>query len=218
MRGRDAVKRATDLVGSLLGLVIVSPLLATIAALVAIRLGSPIIFKHRRAGRDGKPFNLYKFRTMVDLRDEQGRLLPDEARITTFGKALRRLSLDELPELFNVLMGSMSLVGPRPLPLEYVGRYSPEQARRLEVKPGVTGWAQVNGRNNLTWDEKFGYDIWYVDHASLALDVKILVMTLLVVLRRQGISRDGYATMPEFLGPGVEDVGPSILDEEWRPE
>lgn len=199
-RASSALKRLTDLVVSSLALVILSPILLVIAGLVRTRLGSPILFRQRRAGLRGRPFILYKFRTMVDSQDERGRLMPDEARITPLGRVLRRSSLDELPELLHVLSGRMSLVGPRPLPVEYVDRYTAEQARRLEVKPGLTGWAQINGRNNLPWSERFSYDIWYVDNRSFILDVRIMFRTALVLLRREGISREGHATMPEFLG------------------
>lgn len=164
----------------------------------------PILFHQLRAGLYGRPFWLYKFRTMTDARDSNGRLLPDEQRLTRFGRWLRSTSLDELPELWNVLKGDMSLVGPRPLLVEYLDRYSPEQARRHEMKPGLTGWAQVNGRNALSWEEKFRLDVWYVDNWSIWLDFKILWLTLVKVLTRDGISAHGHATMPEFKGSAVQ--------------
>ena len=165
-------------------------------------MGRPIIFTQQRPGLSGKPFTIYKFRTMNDERDAQGNLLPDEQRLTRFGKFLRKTSLDELPELFNVLKGDMSLVGPRPLLMEYLPLYSAEQARRHEVKPGITGWAQINGRNTLAWEDKFNLDVWYVDHLSFWLDVKILFITLLKVFKREGISQDGQATVEKFRGNG----------------
>lgn len=193
-------KRLFDLVVSVLLLILLSPLLIFIALLVWVVHGSPIIFRQQRPGYLGKPFVCYKFRTMSDRRDENGNLLPDEQRLTPLGKFLRSTSLDELPELFNVLRGEMSLVGPRPLLMQYLERYTPEQARRHEVLPGITGWAQVNGRNVLSWEEKFRLDVWYVDHWSFWLDLKILALTLIKVLRREGISSEGYATAPEFMG------------------
>jgi len=189
-----------DLILSALGLAILSPLLLLTALTIWLTMGRPILFRQVRPGLKGKPFESYKFRTMVDLRNEQGFPLPDEQRLTPVGRFLRSSSLDELPQFFNVLRGDMSLVGPRPLLMEYLGRYTPEQARRHEVRPGITGWAQVNGRNSLSWDQKFQLDVWYVDHWSLWLDLKILVMTIGRVLRRDGISAPGHLTMPEFLG------------------
>jgi len=170
------------------------------ALVIRTTLGKPVLFKQVRPGKDGKPFTIYKFRTMNNATGANGRLLPDEKRLTPFGKFLRSTSLDELPELFNVLKGDMSIVGPRPLLMQYLGRYTPEQVRRHEVKPGLTGWAQVNGRNALSWEEKFRLDVWYVDNWSLALDLKILIMTVVKVLRREGISQPGQATMEEFWG------------------
>ena len=193
-------KRILDIVLSALGLIILSPLLLFISLTVLILHGSPIMFKQTRPGLHGKPFTIYKFRTMRNLYGLDGCLLPDEDRWTRFGRWLRSTSLDELPEFMNVLIGDMSLVGPRPLLPKYMDRYTPEQARRHEVKPGITGWAQVNGRNNLTWEEKFRLDVWYVDNWSLALDFRILVMTVGRVLGREGISAEGCATMPEFHG------------------
>ncbi|NLO88838.1 MAG: sugar transferase [Clostridia bacterium] len=194
------LKRFIDIVLSLIGLIILSPLMIIIAVLVFINLGSPVLFRQVRPGLHGRPFVLYKFRTMRDLRDDEGHLLPDELRLTRFGRFLRSTSLDELPELFNVLKGEMSLVGPRPLLMEYLERYTPEQARRHEVKPGITGWAQVNGRNAISWEEKFKLDVWYVDNWSIVLDFKILLLTFIKVLKRESISADGHATMPEFKG------------------
>jgi sugar transferase EpsL len=188
---------------TVLALLCLAPVLALVALLVRLKLGAPLLFRQQRPGLHGKPFTLYKFRTMTDARDAQGRRLPDAERLTPFGRFLRSTSLDELPELFNVLKGEMSLVGPRPLLMRYLDRYTPEQARRHAVKPGITGWAQVNGRNALTWEEKFALDVWYVDHQSLWLDVKILAMTVWQVLKREGISQPGHATMEEFRGTNL---------------
>lgn len=197
------MKRLLDIVVSASMLVLLAPFLILLAALVRSRLGSPVLFRQIRPGRDGRPFMMVKFRTMRDARDAAGNPLPDSERLTPFGGFLRSTSLDELPELFNVLKGDMSLVGPRPLLMEYLPLYSPEQARRHEVRPGVTGWAQVNGRNALSWDEKFALDVWYVDNRSIWLDVKILVLTAYKVLKRSGISAEGEVTMPRFTGaPG----------------
>lgn len=170
------------------------------AILVRYKLGSPVIFKQQRPGLHGKPFYLYKFRTMTDERDENGELLPDHLRLTPFGQFLQKFSLDELPQLFNVLKGDISLVGPRPLLMEYLELYTPEQARRHEVKPGITGWAQVNGRNAISWEEKFKLDVWYVDHQSFWLDLKILFLTVIQVLKSEGISHEGHVTMEKFTG------------------
>jgi lipopolysaccharide/colanic/teichoic acid biosynthesis glycosyltransferase len=189
------------------------PLLAGLAVLVRWRMGAPVWFRQTRPGLGGKPFELLKFRTMTDTRDAEGRLLPDAERLTRFGRWLRATSLDELPELFNVLRGDMSLVGPRPLLMQYLDRYTPEQARRHEVRPGLTGWAQINGRNALSWEEKFRLDVWYVDHQSLWLDVKILWRTLWGVLKREGISASGAATMPEFQGTKPESVSTRATKE-----
>ncbi|MCX8061833.1 MAG: sugar transferase [Anaerolineales bacterium] len=197
-------KRLFDLLVSFVLVILLSPLLLIIALLVWIAHGSPVLFRQRRPGYLGKPFTCYKFRTMNERRDENGNLLPDEQRLTRLGKFLRSTSLDELPELFNVLRGEMSLVGPRPLLMQYLDRYTPEQARRHEVLPGITGWAQVNGRNALSWEEKFRLDVWYVDHWSFWLDIKILALTAIKVLRREGISSEGYATAPEFMGNSAE--------------
>jgi len=176
------------------------PVLLALAALVRVNLGAPVLFRQFRPGLGGAEFTIYKFRSMVDAFDKQGKILPDEQRLTTFGAFLRSSSLDELPELFNVVRGDMSLVGPRPLLMEYLGRYSPDQARRHEAKPGITGWAQVNGRNALSWEKKFELDVWYVDNCSFYLDLKILWLTLVKVVRREGISAEGYATAPFFMG------------------
>ncbi len=193
-------KRLLDLALTFPALVLLSPILAFIALLVRLTLGTPVLFRQQRPGLHGKPFTLYKFRTMTDARDAQGNLLPDAERLTTFGRFLRSTSLDELPELWNVLRGDMSLVGPRPLLMQYLDRYTPEQARRHEVKPGITGWAQVNGRNAITWEQKFALDVWYVDHVSLWLDLKIIALTVWKILKREGISQPGQATAEEFMG------------------
>lgn len=193
-------KRTLDLLLSLLVLVCLAPFLLCLAVLVRIRLGSPVLFRQMRPGLGGRPFRLVKFRTMLDSTDSQGQLLADAARLTPFGRFLRSSSLDELPELWNVVRGDMSLVGPRPLLMQYLDRYTPEQARRHEARPGITGWAQVNGRNALSWEQKFALDVWYVDHRSLLLDLRILWLTGIKVVRREGISAPGEATMQEFRG------------------
>ena len=194
------MKRAFDVMTTFTGLLLCWPLVLVLALLVRIRLGFPVFFQQSRPGRHGKPFPMYKFRTMTENRDGQGNLLPDSERLTNFGRFLRSSSLDELPELLNVLKGDMSLVGPRPLLMEYLPLYSTEQARRHEVRPGITGWAQVNGRNAISWEEKFKLDVWYVDNQSFWLDLKILWMTLAKVFKREGISQDGQATMEKFRG------------------
>ena len=194
------LKRLIDVLTSTLLLILLSPLLLVLALLVRVKLGRPVFFSQERPGLHGKLFKLYKFRSMREAFDETGKPLPDEERLTPFGRFLRSSSLDELPELFNVLKGEMSLVGPRPLLVAYLARYTPEQARRHNVLPGITGWAQVNGRNALTWEEKFKLDVWYVDHQSLWLDIKILFLTLWKALKREGISAPGSATAPEFMG------------------
>lgn len=193
-------KRVLDVVLASVALLILSPVMLIIALAIRLTMGSPVLFRQMRPGLHGKPFVIYKFRTMLDLRDEQGNLLPDEVRLTKLGKFLRRFSLDELPELWNVLKGDMSLVGPRPLLMEYLELYTPEQARRHEVKPGITGWAQVNGRNALSWEEKFRLDVWYVDNWNLWLDLKILALTIIKVFRREGIAQPGRATVDRFNG------------------
>ncbi len=197
---RHHLKRGVDVLAAALGLVVLAPLLALLAALVRWRLGAPVLFRQVRPGLGGRPFELIKFRTMTDAHDAAGNLLPDAVRLTGFGKFLRKTSLDELPELWNVLKGEMSLVGPRPLLMEYLPRYSPEQARRHEVRPGLTGWAQVNGRNAISWPEKFKLDVWYVDHVSAMLDVKIIGMTIKSVMRREGINQQNHATAMPFRG------------------
>lgn len=193
-------KRIFDLLLAALGLVILSPVLLLAVILVRIYHGSPVIFTQKRPGFKGTPFHIYKFRTMTDIRDENGNLLPDSKRLTRLGRFLRASSLDELPELFNVLRGEMSIVGPRPLLMQYLERYNPEQARRHDALPGITGWAQVNGRNALSWDDKFRLDVWYVDHWSLWLDIKIIFLTVWKVFKREGISQPGHATAEEFMG------------------
>ncbi len=193
-------KRVFDLLLTTVGLVVLSPVMLALALLVWIFHGRPVLFRQTRPGYRGVPFALYKFRSMTDARDPQGSLLPDEQRLTRFGRFLRASSLDELPELFNVLRGEMSLVGPRPLLMQYLERYSAEQMRRHEVLPGITGWAQINGRNALTWQEKFRLDVWYVDHRSLWLDLKILAITLWKVLKREGIDQAGHISAEEFRG------------------
>jgi sugar transferase EpsL len=189
-----------DILVAALALLLFSPLLGLLALLVRIRLGSPIFFRQQRPGLHGRPFTLIKFRTMTDKRDAQGSLLPDAERLTKFGQFLRASSLDELPELWNVLKGEMSLVGPRPLLMQYLPLYTPEQMRRHGVRPGITGWAQVNGRNALTWEEKFALDVWYVDNYTLWLDLKIIFLTLLKIVKRDGINQPGAATMQAFTG------------------
>ena len=198
--GTPIAKRIFDLCLAGLGLVLLSPVFLLVALLVRLVHGSPVLFRQQRPGFRARPFRLYKFRTMTDARDGRGQLLPDAQRLTRLGRFLRASSLDELPELFNVLRGEMSLVGPRPLLMQYLPRYSPEQARRHDVLPGITGWAQINGRNALTWEDKFRLDVWYVDHWHFGLDLKIIAITLLKVLRREGISQPGHATAEEFMG------------------
>ncbi len=193
-------KRILDISLTILAILISSPLFLIVATLVAINFGTPIIFRQQRPGYKGKPFWVYKFRTMTNTLDSQDNLLPDSQRITRLGKFLRSYSLDELPELFNILRGEMSLVGPRPLLMQYLERYSPEQARRHDVLPGMTGWAQINGRNALTWKDKFILDVWYVDHWSFWLDIKIILLTSGKVLRREGINQPGQVTAEEFIG------------------
>lgn len=201
------IKRILDIISSLLAIIILSPLLAVTAVLVKTKLGSPVLFKQERPGKDEKIFTLMKFRTMTDERDENGELLPDEVRLTKFGKFLRSTSIDELPELFNILKGDMSVIGPRPLLVEYIPRYNEHQHRRHEVRPGLSGWAQVNGRNTVSWEDKFNMDVHYVDNYSFAMDVKILFMTVLNVLKKEGISSQTSATMEVFMGtPGREEA------------
>jgi sugar transferase EpsL len=207
------IKRAFDFIAALAALVVLSPALLITAALVRIKLGSPVLFRQARPGLGGRLFTMIKFRTMIArTHDAQGRPLPDEARLTPFGLRLRATSLDELPELFNVLAGDMSLVGPRPLMVKYLDRYTPQQNRRHEVKPGITGWAQVNGRNNMTWEQKFEYDVWYVDHQSFWLDMKILALTVGHVFSRHGVAKEGHATVDEFMGSGGKGTAESVDD------
>ena len=194
------LKRAFDIVFSACWLIGFAPLLLAVAILVRLKLGSPVLFVQERPGYLGRPFRMVKFRTMTDERGPDGELLPDSVRLTSFGKFLRSTTLDEFPEMWNVLVGDMSVVGPRPLLMRYLTRYSPFQARRMEVKPGVTGWAQVNGRNSLSWDEKFALDVWYVDHRTFWLDMKIVVMTFFKVFARSGINSGEGKTMEEFRG------------------
>ena len=196
------MKRLVDFSVTLLGMLAITPLLITLGILVRTQLGSPVLFRQPRPGQHGKPFMMYKFRTMTDARDADGNLLPDAERITRFGRRLRSSSLDELPELWNVLKGDMSLVGPRPLLMQYMGCYTPEQARRHEVRPGVTGWAQVNGRNNVKFSERLKMDVWYVDNRSLLLDFKIIFLTFFCVLRHEGVRSDLDACLTE-----VDDCG-----------
>ena len=194
------LKRAFDIVFSACWLIGFAPLLLVVAILVRLKLGSPVLFVQERPGYLGRPFRMVKFRTMTDERGPDGELLPDSVRLTSFGKFLRSTTLDEFPEMWNVLVGEMSVIGPRPLLMRYLSRYSPFQARRMEVKPGVTGWAQVNGRNSLSWEEKFALDVWYVDHRTFWLDVKIVVMTFFKVFARTGINSGEGKTMEEFRG------------------
>lgn len=195
-------KRLFDLVLTIPGLLIISPILLLVAIYIRVRLGTPVLFRQLRPGLNGKPFLLNKFRTMTSEVDNHGEPLPDTQRLTSFGQFLRSFSLDELPELINVLKGEMSLVGPRPLLMQYLERYTQEQARRHEVLPGITGWAQINGRNALTWEDKFRFDTWYVEHWSLQLDIKILALTIWKTIKREGISQPGHATSEEFMGSG----------------
>ncbi|MCL0033826.1 sugar transferase [Thermodesulfovibrionales bacterium] len=201
----DWVKRFFDLAIAISSVIILSPLLVFIGLLVRMKIGSPVLFEQVRPGLHGKPFTVYKFRTMTDKRDEEGNLLPDKERLTSFGQFLRRTSIDELPGLLNVIKGEMSLVGPRPLLMQYLDRYTPEQARRHEVKPGLTGWAQVNGRNAISWEEKFALDVWYVDNQSLWLDLKILALTIWKIIKSEGINQPGQATAEEF-NPQISQI------------
>lgn len=194
------MKRMFDILVASSLLMVFSPLIVVVALMVRLKLGSPVLFRQQRPGLHGKPFGMIKFRTMLDARNQQGELLEDAARLTRFGKVLRATSLDELPELWNVLKGEMSLVGPRPLLMEYLPLYNAEQARRHEVRPGVTGWAQVNGRNAISWEEKFRLDVWYVDHQSFWLDIRILWLTIRKVLQSEGVSQQGHVTAEKFRG------------------
>jgi sugar transferase EpsL len=203
------LKRGLDLIASAVFLALLSPLIAMIALAVALDVGKPVLFRQQRPGLRGRPFNIVKFRTMRDRRRDDGALLSDQERLTPFGQWLRGTSLDELPELWNVLRGDMSLVGPRPLLMQYLPLYDREQMRRHEVRPGLTGWAQVNGRNAISWEEKFRLDVWYVDNQSLLLDIRILLLTVHSVVRRSGISHDDCATMPEFTGSNCDSRSPA---------
>jgi sugar transferase EpsL len=201
------LKRIFDVFFSLLLLIIFAPLIIALGLLIRLKMGAPVLFRQQRPGLRDKPFYLFKLRTMSEETDREGNILDDQQRLTVLGRQLRKYSLDELPQLFNVLKGELSFVGPRPLLMSYLERYSPEQARRHEVKPGITGWAQVNGRNVLTWEEKFALDVWYVDNQNLWLDLKILWLTLVKVFKAEGISQEGWATMPEFMGPEIKKNG-----------
>lgn len=194
------MKRIFDFVLALLGLIILWPVMLLVAILIYLSLGSPVIFNQQRPGLNGRPFNIYKFRTMTLSKDENRELLADDLRLNRLGKTLRSLSLDELPQLFNVLKGELSIVGPRPLLMEYLPLYSSRQMRRHDVRPGITGWAQVNGRNAISWPERFEMDVWYVEHQSFLLDMKIIFMTIQKVFKRDGISQKGQATMSKFTG------------------
>lgn len=198
-------KRLLDVTLALAALVLLLPFIGLLALLVRVKLGAPVLFRQQRPGLGGRPFAIYKFRTMTDARDQQGQLLPDAERLTPFGRFLRSTSLDELPELWNVLRGDMSLVGPRPLLMQYLSRYTPEQARRHEVRPGITGWAQINGRNALSWEQRFALDVWYVDHCSPWLDLRIMLLTIWKVLRREDISQEGQATVEYFQGNVINE-------------
>ncbi len=206
--GMPVGKRIFDLISTTLGLILLSPFILLTALSVAFFLGTPVLFRQKRPGYRGRPFFIYKFRTMTDASDSTGNLLPDSERLTRLGHFLRSISLDELPELFNILRGEMSLVGPRPLLMEYLERYSPEQMRRHDVYPGLTGWAQVNGRNAITWQDKFRHDVWYVDNWSFWLDIKIIFMTLWKVIKREGVSQPGQSTTEYFMGnPDGDQTG-----------
>jgi sugar transferase EpsL len=209
-------KRMLDFSIALAALILLMPLISVLALLVRIKLGSPIFFSQKRPGLDGRPFVLHKFRTMTDARDASGRLLPDARRLTRFGSFLRSASLDELPELFNVLKGEMSLVGPRPLLMQYLERYTAEQARRHEVRPGITGWAQINGRNAITWERKFDLDLWYIDNQSLWVDLKIIFLTMWRIINRSGISQPGQVTMEEFMGKQITSATNTTKGHEYE--
>lgn len=200
MKLQQLCKRGMDIMGSLIGLIILSPVLIVVAILVRIKLGSPILFIQDRVGKDGKIFKMIKFRTMLNSTNKFGELLEDEKRLTSFGKRLRSTSIDEIPELINVLKGNMSLVGPRPLLVEYIPLYSKQQNRRHEVRPGITGWAQINGRNSIDWESRFNLDVNYVDTHSILMDIKILLLTILKVIKKDGINQENHATMEKFTG------------------
>jgi sugar transferase EpsL len=202
------LKRLFDIIAAITGLVLLSPLLLFLAAAARLKIGSPVLFRQQRPGLNSKSFTIYKFRTMIDVYDSKGSPLPDDERLPAFGKFLRSTSLDELPELFNVLKGNMSIVGPRPLMTKYLDRYTPEQARRHQVKPGITGWAQVNGRNAVSWEDKFRLDVWYVDNWSLYIDLKIILKSFALVFKRTGVTQDGRATVDEFMGTEQNEFKP----------
>lgn len=204
------MKRTFDLIVAVPLLLISLPILLLTALLVRYKLGSPVLFKQRRPGLNGKPFNMYKVRSMTDERDDTGQLLPDHIRLTRFGQALRKYSIDELPQLWNVVKGDISLVGPRPLLMEYLPLYSAEQSRRHLVKPGITGWAQINGRNAISWEDKFMLDTWYVDNYSFWLDMRILFMTVKKVIRSEGVANGGHVTMPVFQGTSYKQEGSGV--------
>ncbi|MDQ0114835.1 sugar transferase [Paenibacillus harenae] len=201
------MKRLFDLLAAIPLSIIAFPIIIITAILIRAKLGAPVLFKQQRPGMHGKPFYMYKFRSMTDERDHSGQLLPDEVRLTSFGKLLRKLSLDELPQLWNVVKGDISLVGPRPLLMEYLPLYTQDQARRHHVKPGITGWAQVNGRNAISWEEKFELDVWYVDNRSFLLDLKIIALTALKVVKSEGVSSGNHVTMPVFRGDASNRAG-----------
>ncbi|MCY9593500.1 sugar transferase [Paenibacillus chitinolyticus] len=201
------ILRTADLAIALPLVLLLLPVYAVVGLLVRMKLGSPVLFKQKRPGRFGRPFHVYKYRTMTDKRDSFGNLLPDEVRLTAFGKGLRKLSLDEIPQLLNVIKGDMSLVGPRPLLMEYMELYTDEQKRRHWVRPGITGWAQVNGRNAISWEDKFKLDVWYVDNRSFRLYVKILLLTAVKVVRREGVSQEGQATTTKYTGSAASGIG-----------
>jgi sugar transferase EpsL len=197
---RTFLKRLLDVILSATGLIMLGPLLIFLAVMIRLKMGKPVLFRQQRPGLGGKGFVIYKFRTMTDKTDKSGQPLPDEKRLPALGRLLRSTSLDEFPELFNVIKGDMSIVGPRPLMMKYLDRYTPEQARRHEVKPGITGWAQINGRNAISWEDKFKLDVWYVDNWSVMLDLKIILKSIWMVITRQGITQQGRATVDEFMG------------------
>lgn len=213
-KGIPVIKRVLDIIISFLALIVLSPLFLIISIIVVIQYGPPIVFKQNRPGYQGQIFTILKFRTMHNRTDEHGNLLPDAQRLTKFGRFLRATSLDELPELINVLKGEMSIVGPRPLLVEYLDRYSPHQFRRHEVLPGITGWAQIHGRNAITWQEKFDLDVWYVDNWSIWLDLKTILLTIVKVLRREGISQPGHETAEPFFGNPPETSDPSSSEHQ----
>ena len=210
------IKRLLDIIMSLLLLIIFAPLMMFIALLIRVKMGEPVLFRQLRPGLKGKPFYLYKFRTMIEAVDGEVKISDDQQRLTATGRWLRKYSLDELPQLINVLKGELSFVGPRPLLMAYLDRYTAEQARRHDVKPGITGWAQVNGRNALSWEDKFNLDIWYVDNQSFSLDLKIMMMTILKVLKTEGINQDGSATMTEFMGYVDDSEGKNNAEGKYQ--